>query len=58
MEFVGQRKRNGKRERKRIWMEIECLEGIYGVMDGKIVYLGMIGGVDKDEEGKFVKKIE
>ncbi|CUW42739.1 cell division protein/penicillin-binding protein [Brucella vulpis] len=57
MAFVGSRKRHGNRARNRLWMAIACFAGIYGVMAGKLVYFGMIGGVDQDAAGPFVHQL-
>ena len=57
MAFVGSRKRHGNRARNRLWMAIACFVGIYGVIGGKLVYFGAIGGQNEDNTGPAVQQL-
>ncbi|MEN5246320.1 peptidoglycan D,D-transpeptidase FtsI family protein [Brucella pseudintermedia] len=57
MAFVGSRKKHGNRARNRLWMAIACFVGIYGVMGGKLIYFGVIGGEDEDNAGPAVQQL-
>lgn len=57
MAFVGSRKKHGNRARNRLWMAIACFVGIYGVIGGKLVYFGVIGGEDDDSNGPAVHQL-
>ncbi|KAB2699569.1 penicillin-binding protein 2 [Ochrobactrum sp. Kaboul] len=57
MAFVGSRKKHGNRARNRLWMAIACFVGIYGVIGGKLVYFGMIGGEDEDATGPAIQQL-
>ncbi len=48
MAFVGSRKKHGSRARNRLLMVMACFAGIYGVIGGKLVYFGAIGGGEED----------
>ncbi len=57
MAFVGSRKKHGNRARNRLWMAIACFVGIYGVMGGKLIYFGVIGGENDDNAGPAVQQL-
>ncbi len=57
MAFVGSRKKHGNRARNRLWMAIACFVGIYGVMGGKLIYFGVIGGENEDNAGPAVHQL-
>ncbi len=57
MAFVGSRKKHGNRARNRLWMAIACFVGIYGVMGGKLIYFGVIGGENEDNAGPAVQQL-
>lgn len=57
MAFVGSRKKNGNRARNRLWMAIACFVGIYGVIGGKLVYFGMIGGQEEASSGPAAQQL-
>ncbi len=57
MAFVGSRKKHGNRARNRLWMAIACFVGIYGVMGGKLIYFGVIGGEDEENAGPAVQQL-
>jgi len=57
MAFVGSRKKHGNRARIRLWMAITCFVGIYGVMGGKLIYFGVIGGENEDNAGPAVHQL-
>ncbi|NKW10174.1 penicillin-binding protein 2 [Ochrobactrum tritici] len=57
MAFVGSRKKHGNRARNRLWMAITCFVGIYGVMGGKLIYFGVIGGENEDNAGPAVHQL-
>ena len=57
MAFVGSRKKHGNRARNRLWMAIACFVGIYGVMGGKLIYFGVIGGENEDNAGPAVRQL-
>ena len=57
MAFVGSRKKHGNRARNRLWMAITCFVGIYGVMGGKLIYFGVIGGENEDSAGPAVHQL-
>lgn len=57
MAFVGSRKKHGNRARNRLWMAIACFVGIYGVIGGKLVYFGVIGGENEDSAGPAVHQL-
>ncbi|MBB5702662.1 cell division protein FtsI (penicillin-binding protein 3) [Ochrobactrum daejeonense] len=57
MAFVGSRKKHGNRARNRLWMAIACFVGIYGVIGGKLVYFGVIGGENQDTAGPVINQL-
>ncbi|MBV2143938.1 penicillin-binding protein 2 [Falsochrobactrum sp. TDYN1] len=57
MAFVGSRKKHGNRARNRLWMAIACFVGIYGVIGGKLIYFGVIGGEEEDSSGPAVHQL-
>ncbi|MCO7737064.1 penicillin-binding protein 2 [Brucella intermedia] len=57
MAFVGSRKKHGNRARNRLWMAVACFVGIYGVMGGKLIYFGVIGGENEDNAGPAVQQL-
>ncbi len=50
-------KKHGNRARNRLWMAIACFVGIYGVMGGKLIYFGVIGGENEDNAGPAVHQL-
>ena len=54
MAFTGQRKKHGNRARNRLWMVIACFVGVYSVIGGKLIYFGVIGGENDDDNGPVV----
>ncbi|MFK0641552.1 MULTISPECIES: penicillin-binding protein 2 [unclassified Ochrobactrum] len=57
MAFVGSRKKHGNRARNRLWMAMACFVGIYGVMGGKLIYFGVIGGENEESAGPAVQQL-
>ncbi|MBC2885942.1 penicillin-binding protein 2 [Ochrobactrum sp. CM-21-5] len=57
MAFVGSRKKHGNRARNRLWMALACFVGIYGVIGGKLVYFGVVGGEENDSSGPVVHQL-
>ncbi|PWL17009.1 cell division protein [Falsochrobactrum shanghaiense] len=57
MAFVGSRKRHGNRARNRLWMAVACFVGIYGVIGGKLIYFGVIGGEEDGSGGPAVQQL-
>lgn len=57
MAFVGSRKKHGNRASNRLWMAIACFVGIYGVIGGKLVYFGVIGGENEDAAGPVINQL-
>ncbi len=53
----GARKRSGGRVRKRLLMTVACFVGIYGVIGGKLIYFGMIGGTQEDTSGPAIHEL-